>query len=218
MYASVRERIKPRPLVFLLALCLFLTGQVHSQDNETVSYDLIVREGRLIASLDLSSFLTSSTMTRLSQGINFALECRLSLKTPRRLFGSRTISQTDIAWKIGYRPVTEDYTIASSSTGWKQPRVLLTASDLESYLSDSLAVSLSPVDSLERSRQYTLNLQVTAIFLTDFSLGPRTEVSDSSNSPLEYLFRQFLNLTGYGRREYTFESRPFLLSEISAEP
>ncbi len=218
MNALARERIKPWPMTLLLALCLLLAGQARSQGNESVTYDLIVRQGRLIASLDLSSFLTTSTMTRLGQGIDFALECRLSLKTPRRLFGSRTVGQTAIAWRIGFRPVTEDYTISSSSTGWKQTQVLLTLPDLESYLSDSLTVVLSPIDSLERSRQYTLQLQVTAIFLTDFSLGPRTEIADSSASPLEYLFRQFLSLTGYGRREYTFESRPFLPSEISTEP
>jgi len=218
MQASARVRIGPRPIIFLLALWLSLAGQILGQDAETVSYDLLARGGRLVASLDLSSFLTTSTMTRLGQGINFALDCRLALQTPRRLFGSRTVSQTEFAWRIGYRPVTEDYTIAGSSTGWKQTQVLLTATDLESYLRDSLTVVLAPIDSLERSRQYTLKLQVTAIFLTDFSLGPRTETADSSKSPLEYLFRQFLSLTGYGRREYVFESRPFLLSEISTEP
>ena len=66
-------------------------------------------------------------------------------------------------------------------------------------------------------RRYVLKIKLTCISLTNFNLAADNDRSEEPGSPVKYLFAQFLRLTGFGRDEYTIETRPFSLSEISSE-
>jgi hypothetical protein len=204
-------------LRLLVAGVLSVSTPVLAQDQPSADYELLIVHHRLVVSLDIQSFLTDEYLTRVKEGIDLVLECRLGLKTPRRIFGSRTVSETTQSLQISYRSITEDFVVRVSSD-WKNPRLFLTQADIRSFLSDSIKARLAGVDSLNYEQPYTLALKVVAISVSDLGLGRGSAAADSSNSPVDYLFRRFLTLTGYGRREFSFESRPFLLSELESEP
>ena len=215
MHRLVRQRAGPA--IAALIFVALLSAPARAGDAPTANYDLTVRYDQVVVSLDLQSFLSSADLTRIKEGVDLALEYSLILKTPRRFFGSRKVAEQNQTLRVGYRPVTEDF-IVRTSANWLTSHLFLTLPDLQRFLADSITLPLIALDSLEYSRSYVLNLKVTSILLTDLGLGQPIGSADSSSSPLQFLFRQFLTVTGYGRREFNFESSPFAPSDISSEP
>jgi hypothetical protein len=205
-------------LTALVAASVFsIAPPARAQNEPVANYELFLAGHRLVVSLDIQSFLTDEYFARIKDGVDLILDCRLELKTPRRIMGMRTVAEMNRTIQISYRSITEDFLLRLSSD-LNTPRRFLNLSEIRSFLADSIRSPLADADSLNHDRPYTLALQVTAISMTDFGLDRRSLPQDSSGSALEYLFHQFLSITGYGRREFSFESRPFLLSQLPTEP
>lgn len=203
--------------ICLIALLLVTTG-LWAGSEPSVGYLLTRRADHLLVRPDLSGLLTDETVGRLENGIGLVLEYHLSLKAPRRFLGARTAAETRGSVQIAYRLISEDFALRGSNRSTDSTPFVGRMPDLTIFLSDSLLVDLASTDSLEPERTYRLELEVTSIFLTDLSLLAGRDDLDSTGAPLEYLFRQFLDVTGYGRQELNYLSRPFRLTDIPIEP
>ncbi len=205
----------------LLLLILFIgwIHPIHAEDNLPFDYDIFARDKQAVVWVDLSPYLSTGEIEHLQDGIDIAFECGLTLLRSRRFFGNQKVTRRTLTLRIRYRPVTEDFLMLSSDTGWTRNDPFVSLIKLQRFLRDSIEIPLIPRDSLENDQHYTLKVRITSIALTAFSLAPPSEKSDEpADSPLRYLFRQFLSLTGYGYREYTTKSRPFSPLEIVERP
>ncbi|MBU0984430.1 MAG: hypothetical protein KKA42_11205, partial [candidate division Zixibacteria bacterium] len=133
---------------------------------------------------------------------------------PRKFLGDNVITRARHRLRITYRPVSESFELQNSLSPTAPPRTFLSILSLRNHLRDSVEIRLLPMDSLNPESHYVLHLEITSISLTDINLAP-SEESREATSPLTYLFRSFLEATGYGRRDYETRSRPFSLSETN---
>ncbi len=184
-------------------------------DNE-LEYDIFKRDGHITVWLNLSPLLTSYRLKKLKEGINFSIEYRLNLVTPKRLWGTTQVAQKSGTIKIGYRLVTENYFLTTPVGDSSVTRHFISLAQFHHYLGDSVLVEIASVDSLDAHKRYALKLNVSCISLVGINLAAQ-DGRENEDSPLKYLFRQFLRLTNFGREEYTAESRPLSLSELTTE-
>jgi hypothetical protein len=187
-------------------------------DENRFDYDIFRHNDSLTAWIDLSFILSESNLKKLHDGIDLALEYRLTLATPRRLWGSRTIARTGDALKISYRRITEDFYTNRMVRESEPERRFISREELEEYLKDSITVCLAELDSLDAHLKYTLEIEITSITLTALNQLSDGDAADSNQSALKSLFNEFLKLTGYGRRELSVKSRPFSLDEVFPGP
>ncbi|MDD5425061.1 MAG: DUF4390 domain-containing protein [candidate division Zixibacteria bacterium] len=199
-------------------LLIFLYLPVAAQDEAVLEYDIVNRGGILTTWLDLSFILSPSNLKKLKDGIALALEYNLTLATPRRLWGSRTVTGNRDILNISYRQVTENYYTCLQSCDTACEHRFITLEKLKQYLKDSLYIGLVAIDSLDKHQHYLLEIKITSISLTTLNLLTRDEFSDSTRSTLKSLFKGFLDLTGYGRKEFSLKSRSFSLDEIYPVP
>jgi len=200
-------------LIVAILLVVCPTNRIVADDIE-FSYDIFSRDGRLTVWLDLAAFMSSRAGEQLKDGIDLAIQYELTLKTPRRFFGDREIAQVTRIPVVRYRSLTDDYLLDNLLEGEESPAEFVSMAGLFQYLRDSIETELTLLDSLDSSERYVLHFKVTTISLTDINLSPRSPDQDNSESPIHYLFRQFLDVTGYGRREYDAKSRVFAVSEL----
>ena len=202
----------------VLAVVLGLVAPRLAAEDLDLSYDIYSRDQELVVWVDFSPFIDGAAVSRLKDGIDVLLECRVSLSIPRRFFGDNLVARSSTARRLSYRGVTEEF-LATEVQAPDQPTLsFVSLASLYQYFRDSIEIDLTSLDSLEAQERYVLSLDVTTISLTDLNLAPTDESSDDGESPLRFLFRQFLNLTEYGREEYSTKSRPFSLDEIGPEP
>lgn len=207
--------IKP---AVVLASVLGLTAPRLAAEDLDLSYDIYSRDRNLAVWVDLSPFIDAPAVSRLKDGIDILLECRVSLTIPRRFFGDNLVARSSTTRRLSYRRVTEEF-LATETQDPDQPALsFVSLASLYQHFRDSIEIDLVSLDSLEDQERYVLSLDVTTISLTDLNLAPTDESSEDGESPLRFLFRQFLNLTEYGREEYSTRSRPFSLDEIGSEP
>lgn len=210
--------LKRLPFCLLVLASLFAGKQATASDKgESVEYDIFERDDSISVRLDLAQCLSSKRLAQMKEGIDFAVEYRLILSAPKRFWGAEEAAKAGGVIKIGYRIVTEDYSLSAGQLGLGDGRHFVSLARLHQFLSDSIIVNLAAFKALNPSRRYTLKIKLTCISLTDFNLAGDGNSSDETGSPIKYLFTQFLRLTGFGRDEYTVETRPFSLSEISSE-
>lgn len=207
-----------RSLVICLILVLSGSGLIRAGGEPAVGYTLSRTSTSLIIRPDLSALLSEDCVTKLRNGLGLVLEYQLSLKVPRRFFGTRTASEAGEAIQISYRILTEDFVVRFPSRPGDSGKLAGNAGELSSFLADSLIVALSDPETRGTERTYRLDLQVTTIYLTDLNILAGRDAADSASAPLEYLFRQFLDVTGYGRAEISYSSRPFRLTDVPVEP
>jgi len=86
---------------------------------------------------------------------------------------------------------------------------------LHAFLADSVVVNVALVDSLNIDIRYILEVELDCArsSIVDFVTG--RDDPGQSESPMKYLFKKFLQVTGQGRNIYKFKSEPFSLTEIS---
>ncbi|MEW6050144.1 MAG: DUF4390 domain-containing protein [Candidatus Zixiibacteriota bacterium] len=202
----------------VVALVLVGFQSIAADAEPPVGYQLLVRHGWVVAMPDLSPLLTSENVSRLKGGIGLVFDYRLSLKTPRRLFGARTVAEASSALQISYRLLTDEFLICRPTNPADSGRTCGALEALADYLADSLVARMANIDSLSENNVYRLDLDVTSILLTDIRLIAGGGTREEDHEPLEYLFRQFLSLTGYGQEEWHFQSRQFHLSDLAREP
>jgi len=201
-----------------LALALGLLAESAPADDLELSYDLYSRDKQLTVWVDLSPFADASTVARLEDGIDVLLECQASLSVPRRFFGDKLAARKTTTRRLSYRSVTEEFLVTDLQGQDETTLSFASLASLFQHFKDSIEIVLAPLDSLKARERYVLTLDITTISLTDLNLGPTEASRDESESPLRFLFRQFLDITDYGRSEYSTRSRPFSLDEIEPEP
>jgi hypothetical protein len=187
-------------------------ADLRAQEAE-FTYDLFSRHGRLTIWIDLSAFLSPQAGEQIKDGIDLAIQFDVTLKSPRRFLGDRRVAAASTIPLLRYRPVTEDYLFDFAAGPDSSSRQFVSMAGLYQYLRDSIEVPIVAMDSLDSETRLVTHLKVTTISLSDISLQPNAQAR-VEESPLRFLFRQFLEVTGYGRREFEVNSRPFSLTEI----
>ena len=195
---------------------LFPCRQTLANDIE-IGYDIFSDRSRLTVWVDLAPFLGASEVEQMRDGIDIILECKLALSTPRRFFGERKVATQSRTLLISNRPVTEDYLVTVAGADSNSAGPFISLGGLHRYLRDSVEIALTNLDSLVPHLRYALELRVSIIHLTDMNLYRHQGLEeDQAEPPVRFLFRQFLELTGYGREEFSTKSRKFSLGEIPA--
>ncbi|MCB2231456.1 DUF4390 domain-containing protein [bacterium] len=211
-----RRRGALATVVLTIIVCILPLGQSVRAENASVDFpfDINSIEDTLAVWVDLSGLLQAAIIERIEDGIDQAFECRMELARPKRLFGSVRIAERTDAWRLSYRILTERWLLTQLGGDSSTDRSFGSLAGLAGFLSDSIVVGLVALDSLERDRGYTLKLDITSISLAGISLTPNPGDSTDGSSVLRSLFSEFLKFTGYGREEYSIESRQFTREEI----
>jgi len=211
-----------KPLARLVVLLLLAPGPARPQsgpeNDPEIYYDLFVRDSCLTVLVDLGPFLTPRAIDRLHDGIDLAVNCRADLVVPRRFWGDRLAVRRERTVRLSYRKITDDYLLDPGDHQERERLPFSSLDDLYLFLGDSIEICLSRMRELDRGSRHALDLKITTISLTDLNLAEATGDSPGDDSPVRYMFRQFLKLTDYGRREYSAKSRSFSLSELEEEP
>jgi hypothetical protein len=205
-----------RAAVRLVLALLAISACVGSAGAQEIglSYDIFDRAGYVTVWLDLAPFLGSRAVDQLKEGIDLIFECQVTLGIPRKLYGDRRIARSTHSPLIRYRPVTEDFTLEFLNDSGQGQRQFISLAGLHQFLHDSLEIPLASLDSLDSRERYVADVQVVSISLTDINIGTDRDSPQESESPVRFLFRQFLDVTSYGREESQARSRPFALSEL----
>ena len=207
---------KAVPAVLLTLLMAVSAGSAAAEDVPgNIEYDIVRMNDSLAVWLNLARYFGADEFEAMADGIDYACTWSLELKRPRRFFGASKVATSEGHITLSNRLVTEDFVLhAPSSSGLETPRTFLRAADVRSFLSDSIYVRVAAIDSLDRRNHYVLKLSISCISLTSLNLATKGEGDRKDDSPLKFLFRQFLKLTGYARDEYSTTSRQFSLSEV----
>ena len=195
-----------------LILVLCLARPVTAGSGDGIDADIYRENDSLMVWIDLSGQISSERVELLREGVDLALECRVDLLRSRRLWGNVRIDRAGTAIIVGYHLLAEEYFLkGSGNSGDDHEHRFATLVGLHHFLADSVVVSLASVDSLDSDRRYFVELTVDCIFLTSLNLD---SPNGSSETPLKFLFRHFLSLTGYGREQSVVSSDPFRLADI----
>ena len=209
-----------KKLALLIALLSWPGSSVRSQpsteDAPELYYDIFIRDSCLATWIDLSPILNAQVWDRLRDGVDVAIECRIDLTTPRWLWSDHLEMEQVRTIRLSYRQVSGDFVLDPGDAG--AVRSLVDSEAIAFYLSDSAEVCIRRLSEVDPDKTLKLTFKITSIFLTDLNLADRIASGDGSNSPVKYLFRQFLELTDYGRRQYSVRSRPFTLGELPRTP
>lgn len=208
---------RPRPIraVLLLAGLLLAALPLRAQEQPKIDFDLINRHDSLAVLLDLSFLLNSAHISRLRDGIDLGIECRLSVRRPRRLFGSVRLVERDFFCRLSYQALSKSYQLTTAQPATPDTVTVSSLSRLHAYLTDSVTFALLNLDSLASDERHVVDIEVSAISLNSINLASGDDDSESDRSPLKLLFEQFLILTDYGRETFSTSSRPFSPAEIS---
>lgn len=201
--------------VALIAGCLVMVAPTvgHTEQSELIDYAIEQRNGNLLVRLDLAGYLSSKRLEMMEEGMEFLLEYQIILSTPKRLFGSTDLAESGDLVKFGYEIVTETFYLLPSPANSPNQRRFSSLAGLHRHLADSLSVSLCAVESLDRKLSYQLEIRVNCV--SHATLIPDLGQSiGSDNSPISFLFRKFLQFTGFGRESQTVLSEHFKISEI----
>jgi hypothetical protein len=194
-------------------------NRVAVADDLEISYDIFAHDSVMTVWVDLSPLLDEGATAQLKTGVDLMLHCRLRLFRPKRLLPDDDVITAGETFRVGYRPVTDDFRVYPSDSAESTDSRVLTLPSLISYFSDSVTIPLIQLDSLDPGRQIALEVVISSIELTDLNLLRRKgSEEDDGESPVQFLFRRFLDLTGYGSREYKTRSRSFFPDEVPEHP
>ena len=153
-------------------------------------------------------------ISQLKEGVQFAVKTDLALQRPRRLWGHRTVATINQILTVGYRSLTEDYEVEVSHKDSSGHRLFPSLARLHRYLADSIIVSIGPLSDLDPEIYYDVQIRIAVISLTKINLAFNPDRGPGAPSVVGFLFRRFLELTGFGQEKLVVRSRPFTLSEI----
>jgi hypothetical protein len=195
---------------------LLLSLPVAAQDASSIEFDLALQHDSLAVLLDLSFLLTSAHISRLRDGIDLGIECRLTVRRPRRLFGSVRLAEQSRFCRLGYQLLSKSYQLTIVRPARTDTVTLSSLSRLHAYLTDSITFTLINLDSLDAESRHILDIEISAISLNSINLASGEDEPAADQSPLKLLFEQFLVLTDYGRETFSTSSRPFSRAEITS--
>ncbi len=194
-----------------LLLLPALTGA--SEGSNGLGFEIFRRDDNLHVSVSLASIITSDRVDLLKNGIDVAVDYSVFLTSPKRFWGSELLAQTTHSLIMEYRLPSDQYVVCEQFRDTcRNEHSFVSLRGLHRFLADSLTTEIAFLDSLDRGRNYQIKVTCVCISMTALNLKPPGEAGDES--PLEFLFRQFLKLTNYGREELSAVSRPFKLSEV----
>jgi len=200
-------------MIVIITIMILTSTESSSAQDQDYQFDIFQRDSFLVIHPNLSSFINSEKVSLLRDGVNYAFEYQITLLRPRRLWGAVQIEQKIEAVAIGFRLLTEEYTLTPFpiDTSSKELRFISLAK-LHQYLADSIEVFLLKSDKLDKGKSYKVELKTNAIALTTLNLI--SSENNNNESPVKFLFRKFLDITSYGREEKTTSSVPFKLSDL----
>ena len=201
-------------LRLLAVVVLFSAPAPDGHSAEQLDFGVFDNEPRLAAWLDLAPLVSTSRVDKIRDGIDLLIDFQLTLKRPRRLWGAETVEVKGGMVKIGYRIVTEDFVLQTSGKDFQQSGRFVTLAGLHRFLTDSIVVDMIDYTRLYSLSRYFLSLELTCISMTGYNLAPRSDSLKGDRSPLEYLFRHFLKLTGFGRESFSGRTLPFSPAEV----
>ena len=204
------RKLLPLFLVVLLANNLFAFDE-----PGLIEFDLFKKDKNLSVGLDLSGIISTQRVEKLREGVEYIFDLKFDLTSPRKIWGTEIVSEKNYYFKIGFRIVTRDfYFMFPQEDNENSKRTFSSLRRLHQYLSDSLYLDIAVLDSLKKDKDYVLDIELNCIAMTSLNLSP-TDTSGVTTSPVKYLFKGFLSLTGYGREKYREKSRPFSLNELN---
>jgi len=192
---------------------LLLTVVADGYAAEPPDFGVLEHDSKLAAWLDLAPLVSASRVDKIRDGVDLVVDFRLSLKRPRRLWGSTTIIEKQGLLRIGYRIVTGDFVVEGGRDLKKAGRFESLAG-LHRFLSDSIVVDLIDCAELDSLSRYRLSLNLTSMSMNGYNLAPSEDSAASNESALRYLFRHFLALTGFGQEESKGQTEPFSPAEV----
>ena len=202
-------------LTRLLAVAvLFIAPAPDGHSAEQLDFGVFDNEPRLAAWLDLAPLVSSTRVDNIRDGIDLVIDFQLTLKRPRRLWGAETVEVKGGTVRIGYRIVTEDFVLQTGGKDFQQSGRFATLAGMHRFLADSVVIDLTDYARLDSLSRYYLNLELTCISMTGYTLAPRSDSLRNDESALEYLFRHFLKLTGFGRESFSGRTLPFSPAEV----
>lgn len=188
---------------------------VWADGNEQVEFDIFDNQGALAVWLDLSPLVSAKRLAEIKDGIGLAIDYRVSLHRPRRLWGSEKIAQLSGTCRIGYRLGTDDFHLVSRMEETSLERRFISASEMHRFLADSVTLDLTSVQSLDQNKRYYVEVKLTCVSLTSLNVAESGESPQTDQSAMKWLFESFLDLTNFGREDYQVRSRLFSLSELT---
>ena len=198
-----------------LLAALWTPYQTAADPDDDFSFDIYAQDENVEVWVDINQLVSESHWSRLKDGGEIAFEFSFSLTVPRKLFGESEAVKNEQAIKLSYHIVTETYYCGFSSDQFENPVRFASMEDLSQYLADSLTFAITEIDKLDSDRKHTLKIAVTRVSIADLSRYATNDDNPSANSPLEPLFRAFLNLTQFGRQEFRARSRPLSVDELT---
>jgi len=205
-------------MIVLSGLLLLATAAAGWADDEVIDPHLFRKGDSVAVRLDLSGIISASRVDQIKEGIDMLLTWEIKLVVPRRLWGSSIKATTSGSVRLGYRSMTEDFLAALSGKPDAEARRFFSLAGLHQFLSDSIVEPLAHLDSLDERKKHELRGELTIISLTHLQLLSERDSDNHIQSPVSYLFDQFLKLTNYGREDCSFRSRSFRLEEIEPQP
>ncbi len=187
---------------------------VNAQLPEDLDYSVFRKEGLLVVWLDLAPLISAKRIERLKEGIEFAIELDLALVAPKRFWGTKVVAEAAATIKLGYRIGTSDFFVSDSRSDSSKEQLFTSLAALHQYLSDSIVSPVTRIADLEPQGRFAVELRISCISLSDLNLLANGGSRGESMSPIKALFRQFLNLTSFGRATVVIRSRDFSLSEV----
>jgi len=210
----LRKYFKINIIMIVVIIIMIMTNtKSASAQTQDYQFNFFLRDSFLVFQPDLSSFINSEKNSLLRDGVDYAIEFQITLLRPRRLWGAVQIAQKTEAIVIGFRFLTEEYTLTHLpiDSSLKELRFISLAK-LHQFLTDSIILNVPLPDQLNKENTYKIEFKTTSIALTTLNLISSDNNQD--DSPVKFLFRQFLDFTGYGREEKTISTVPFKLSEL----
>ncbi|UCG62801.1 MAG: DUF4390 domain-containing protein [Candidatus Zixiibacteriota bacterium] len=204
-------------LLMVAALSLVIApGALAANDGEQIDFDIYTQDGFVTVWVDMSSLITSKRVNQMEDGIDIAVEYRLSLLRPRKLWGAEKLAESKGVFQVGFRVITENFFVSNLSSDSSSSKHFLSLAQFHKFLADSMSLKLAEIDSLAGDKRYYIELTLTCVSLTAFNIADTDESPEDDKSAVKWLFKEFLNLTNFGRQDYKVESRLFSLRELSA--
>ena len=189
------------------------SSQPADREETDIFYDLYVQDSCLTAWVDLAPFLTSRVVERLRDGIELAIEFHAELVTPRRFWGDQTVVIRTRTFRLSFRKITNEFVMSNADSNRTEVS-FRSQEELSKMMSELEGICLGTIRQFSPDSRYVVIFQITTISLTDLNLAEAPPDSSESESPVRFLFRQFLHLTDYGRHQMTTRTRLFLLTEL----
>lgn len=198
----------------LILLLGGISNSAYASEADWLEFDLYKKSDSLMVQLYLDQLLTEGTINQLNEGIDHIFELKIALFRPKKFWGEKKIATGSGTYRISYQIITKEYSIIKYS---KNDSTIISANsilNLFKYLNNEIIIPTTPLDSIETSRQYFVEIQINMVTMTSFNIKSESERANAESSPITYFFEKFLEITNFGREEFTTRSRNFMLKEL----